>query len=69
MFCKKNLAVDGYSSISEHGGHWRYVIDIIQHEKAEIPIRKDMEYWLRRFVHVAEFRQWFCSTKTIQLVG
>ena len=52
MFCTKNLTVVGYSSISEYGGHWLYVIDFIQHEKAEIPIRKDMEYWLRRFIYV-----------------
>jgi hypothetical protein len=55
MFCKKYLALVGYSSISAYDGHWQYVIDIIQHEKAEKPIPENMENWLCRYVYVADY--------------
>jgi hypothetical protein len=69
MFFKNHLAVVDYLPKSEFGGYWRYVINIIQHEKAEIPIRTEMGHWLHRFVYATDYSRLFCATKTIQLVG
>lgn len=65
---KKTEVVEAMPA-AESGAHGWYVINIVQHEKAEKPLRADMEYWLHRFIDVAVVRRAVCSGTKVQMVG
>ena len=69
MFNKRKPEVDDYLPISEDGGLWRYVTNIVQHEQVELSIRADKEHWLHCFDYVAVRRLLFCPAKTVHMVG